>query len=330
MEPDAYSATCSSKKASISFNRLTSSLRSLPSIHDEASSAFNNYSPSHASSASKLVTPVRTKAPSFKHGKQTKIKHFHPITINKHSAKDNSTSTSLFSFSIDHVLSFLHDDALSVSQCSSLLPSSSITSLTLHGDELKCLPSLIVPSYPDSSVPILAGAIEPTSSSLPPISDYLPMFSHASPSSSSIISKELLQEDLNDAVDGECIVGDPTSEPQNLDHYGSSSKERKKRNWDGAARARHSEVCTGRTRLTLIEKAEIIKLYYTSTRTSSFHLDQKTLARMYNKSPAAISKILKPNYAIWILSKCVRILSTQEISDLSFIIRQAILAGKGG
>ncbi|EKX39568.1 hypothetical protein GUITHDRAFT_114294 [Guillardia theta CCMP2712] len=85
------------------------------------------------------------------------------------------------------------------------------------------------------------------------------------------------------------------------------------RTWDGEARARHSERCTGRSRLTLSEKTDIIKLYYEPS-SSRPPVDQKTLARMYGKSKAAISKILKPEYAHRVLSSYAKVVGVKEMN----------------
>ncbi|EKX39569.1 hypothetical protein GUITHDRAFT_114295 [Guillardia theta CCMP2712] len=87
------------------------------------------------------------------------------------------------------------------------------------------------------------------------------------------------------------------------------------RTWDGEARARHSERCTGRSRLTLSEKTDIIKLYYEPS-SSRPPVDQKTLARMYGKSKAAISKILKPEYAHRVLSSYAKVVGAEEMTKM--------------
>eukprot|EP00960_Hanusia_phi_P057585 763609-Hanusia_phi.AAC.1 len=314
-------------------NNTPSSLRAFPAFHNEASSAFNNYCASHSASTPGNENPSRCKTSALKHGSKPSARQKKIISLDVHSAKPVLSSAPPIPLSIDFdddLLSSLQDDALCPISSSTAIPSaSSITSLTLHGDELKCLPSLIVSSYPDAHVPIHADPSDPPTTRLPPISAYFPIFSHeitVPPPSSILCSKP----DCNNAIIHGVPVVNRNPDPAHIDLCDLGSKERRKRTWDGAARARHSQVCTGRTRLTLTEKAEIIKLYYNSPQSSSINLDQKTLARMYNKSPAAISKILKPEYAFWVLSKCVRILSSEEISHLSFLIKQIIRAEKGG
>ncbi|EKX33747.1 hypothetical protein GUITHDRAFT_120077 [Guillardia theta CCMP2712] len=69
--------------------------------------------------------------------------------------------------------------------------------------------------------------------------------------------------------------------------------------WDAAARSKHSSACRGRSRLTAQEKLDIVCLYYSApvSPTGKRSMRQRDLSRMYGKSRAAISKVLRPEYA---------------------------------
>ncbi|EKX33744.1 hypothetical protein GUITHDRAFT_120074 [Guillardia theta CCMP2712] len=69
--------------------------------------------------------------------------------------------------------------------------------------------------------------------------------------------------------------------------------------WDAAARSKHSSACRGRSRLTAQDKADIVCLYYSApvSPTGKRSMRQRDLSRMYGKSRAAISKVLRPEYA---------------------------------
>ncbi|EKX32514.1 hypothetical protein GUITHDRAFT_121300 [Guillardia theta CCMP2712] len=70
--------------------------------------------------------------------------------------------------------------------------------------------------------------------------------------------------------------------------------------WDADARRRHSRACSGKTRLSIQEKLDIICLYYSSDAMPSSSrraVHQWDIALRYGKSRAAISKLLKPEHA---------------------------------
>ena len=69
--------------------------------------------------------------------------------------------------------------------------------------------------------------------------------------------------------------------------------------WDAAARSKHSSACRGRSRLTAQEKLDIVCLYYSAPVSVGQRrsMRQRDLSRMYGKSRAAISKVLRPEYA---------------------------------
>ncbi|EKX33745.1 hypothetical protein GUITHDRAFT_120075 [Guillardia theta CCMP2712] len=69
--------------------------------------------------------------------------------------------------------------------------------------------------------------------------------------------------------------------------------------WDAAARSKHSSACRGRSRLTAQEKLDIVCLYYSApvSPTGKRSMQQQDLSRRYGKSRAAISKVLRPEYA---------------------------------
>eukprot|EP00960_Hanusia_phi_P054346 762629-Hanusia_phi.AAC.1 len=70
--------------------------------------------------------------------------------------------------------------------------------------------------------------------------------------------------------------------------------------WDADARHRHSRACSGKTRLSIQDKLDIICLYYSSDAIPSSSrrtVHQWDIALRYGKSRAAISKLLKPEHA---------------------------------
>ncbi|EKX47518.1 hypothetical protein GUITHDRAFT_106505 [Guillardia theta CCMP2712] len=83
-----------------------------------------------------------------------------------------------------------------------------------------------------------------------------------------------------------------------------SAEKRSSRRWSPDAREKHSLACAGKPRLDTQEKIDIIRLYYQSPCSTKGRrsFNQWTIARAYGKSRAAISKILKPDNALQVLS----------------------------
>ncbi|EKX31439.1 hypothetical protein GUITHDRAFT_122371 [Guillardia theta CCMP2712] len=69
--------------------------------------------------------------------------------------------------------------------------------------------------------------------------------------------------------------------------------------WDADARRTHSQACTGKSRLSVQEKLDIVCMYYSAPSSTRCRrtVHQWDIARMYGKSRAAISKVLRPEYA---------------------------------
>eukprot|EP00960_Hanusia_phi_P007233 205692-Hanusia_phi.AAC.1 len=86
--------------------------------------------------------------------------------------------------------------------------------------------------------------------------------------------------------------------------FSVSSADKKKTRWCPDAKERHSHACTGKLRLDFEDKVEIVKRYYLSPSSSKGRraVSQLQLARIYGKSRAAISKILKPDYALGVVA----------------------------
>ena len=74
----------------------------------------------------------------------------------------------------------------------------------------------------------------------------------------------------------------------------------RKQAWGDRKRTAHGQACVGKKRLTLLEKAEIIRLYYGDGQEQSA-MKQMTIAETYGKSRAAISKLLRPESAVRVM-----------------------------
>ena len=66
------------------------------------------------------------------------------------------------------------------------------------------------------------------------------------------------------------------------------------RNWTDTDRAKHSIYCKGKSRLSKEEKYHIIKMWESKDDSSSLQLTQSQIAKLFDKSRSAISKILSP------------------------------------
>ena len=77
----------------------------------------------------------------------------------------------------------------------------------------------------------------------------------------------------------------------------SSHKRKSERKWSEDDKEKHSQACKSKTRLTLEEKLEIIRLFESSD--PDEHKSQKELAATYNKSRMTISTILRPDNIEW-------------------------------
>lgn len=64
---------------------------------------------------------------------------------------------------------------------------------------------------------------------------------------------------------------------------------RKRRAWTEEERGAHSKACHGKSKLSLMQKLEIIELYETTT-----WMSQTEIAAIFGRSRSAISKILRP------------------------------------
>ena len=79
----------------------------------------------------------------------------------------------------------------------------------------------------------------------------------------------------------------------------SSPDQPLKPRWNADARQTHSQACMGKSRLSVQEKLDIVCMYYSAPSSTRCRrtVHQWDIARMYGKSRAAISKVLKPEYA---------------------------------
>ena len=77
----------------------------------------------------------------------------------------------------------------------------------------------------------------------------------------------------------------------------SSHKRKSERKWSEDEKEKHSQACKAKTRLTLEEKLEIIRLFESSD--PGEHKSQKELAAIFNKSRMTISTILRPDNIEW-------------------------------
>ncbi|EKX31438.1 hypothetical protein GUITHDRAFT_122370 [Guillardia theta CCMP2712] len=96
--------------------------------------------------------------------------------------------------------------------------------------------------------------------------------------------------ELNDLeLDGLQTTSSPSSSPD----------QPLKPRWDADARRTHSQACTGKSRLSVQERLDIVCMYYSAPSSTRCRrtVHQWDIARMYGKSRAAISKVLKPEYA---------------------------------
>ncbi|EKX32515.1 hypothetical protein GUITHDRAFT_121301 [Guillardia theta CCMP2712] len=78
--------------------------------------------------------------------------------------------------------------------------------------------------------------------------------------------------------------------------------------WDADARRRHSRACSGKTRLSIQEKLDIIYMYYLSEASPSSSrriVNQWDIAHVFGKSGAAISKLLKAENALKVMTTTI-------------------------
>mmetsp|Transcript_31996 Transcript_31996/g.71893 ORF Transcript_31996/g.71893 Transcript_31996/m.71893 type:complete len:180 (-) Transcript_31996:20-559(-) len=95
-------------------------------------------------------------------------------------------------------------------------------------------------------------------------------------------------------ITSESLIPDSQVPPATSDHEAGGAR------WDADARHRHSRACSGKTRLSIQDKLDIICLYYSSDAMPSSSrrtVHQWDIALRYGKSRAAISKLLKPEHA---------------------------------
>ncbi|EKX33726.1 hypothetical protein GUITHDRAFT_120056 [Guillardia theta CCMP2712] len=73
--------------------------------------------------------------------------------------------------------------------------------------------------------------------------------------------------------------------------------------WDADARRTHSQACTGKSRLSAQEKLDIVCMFYSAPASTRCRrtVHQWDIAKAYGKSRAAISKVLKPEYALGVM-----------------------------
>jgi len=90
----------------------------------------------------------------------------------------------------------------------------------------------------------------------------------------------------------DCCHADADDERQATNPRGE-----KKREWSDGQKHKHSQACKSKSRLTLSEKLEIIRLSESSD--ASERKSQKELAAMFGKSRMTISTILKPVNVEW-------------------------------
>eukprot|EP00960_Hanusia_phi_P022363 661738-Hanusia_phi.AAC.2 len=74
----------------------------------------------------------------------------------------------------------------------------------------------------------------------------------------------------------------------------SIANQKRCRNWTDTDRAKHSVYCKGKSRLSKEEKYHIIKMWESKDESSSLQLTQSQIAKLFDKSRSAISKILSP------------------------------------
>ncbi|EKX49405.1 hypothetical protein GUITHDRAFT_104935 [Guillardia theta CCMP2712] len=98
--------------------------------------------------------------------------------------------------------------------------------------------------------------------------------------------------------------------------------------WDVAARKKHSKACMGKSRLNVENKVEIVCLYYSSAASSRYRrpMRQRDISRMYGKSRAAISKLLRPEYAFELMMTAEG-LKVRNRSEVLENIKQDLLKG---
>jgi len=77
----------------------------------------------------------------------------------------------------------------------------------------------------------------------------------------------------------------------------SSARMGKQRSWTNEDKEKHSNACRSKTRLTLSEKLEIIRLY--ESRDLGERKSQKELAIIFDKSRMTISTLLRPDSIAW-------------------------------
>ncbi|EKX33748.1 hypothetical protein GUITHDRAFT_120078 [Guillardia theta CCMP2712] len=100
--------------------------------------------------------------------------------------------------------------------------------------------------------------------------------------------------------------------------------------WDAAARSKHSSACRGRSRLTAQDKADIVCLYYSAPVSVGQRrsMRQRDLSRMYGKSRAAISKVLRPEYARWVMATAQGLMVRNRNEVLESIAKEERLKEK--
>ena len=98
--------------------------------------------------------------------------------------------------------------------------------------------------------------------------------------------------------------------------------------WDVAARQKHSKACMGKSRLNVENKVEIVCLYYSSAASSRYRrpMRQRDISRMYGKSRAAISKLLRPEHAseLMMTAEGLKVHNRREVLEN---IKQDLLKG---
>ncbi|KAJ1485296.1 hypothetical protein T484DRAFT_2443168 [Baffinella frigidus] len=88
----------------------------------------------------------------------------------------------------------------------------------------------------------------------------------------------------------------PGAPPQmdGMEQKGPESGSKRNRSWSEEERNSHKDACTGKRKLTLGEKLDIVRLHESTDPAEK--KNQVQLASMYEKSRSAISKILQPDF----------------------------------